>query len=212
MYCVCGLTFSLSLIFSVGHTVEMTILAPEMLMNFFRDLRPPLAFEHASYVSAAICDRVAIITCFVFNLVEFICFIVLLLEIHKHHKRHVELCLSNKPDLASKKKRQNAVTTMGHFTSWMAEIVIFGLLQYAYGLVGDPFYVWICFRVLIHSIDYVVFPSIKVMSSKELRAHVFNLNFCKEICGSVKCKSEIDVEAAEEIELQDLPNGNIHHM
>ena len=101
---------------------------------------------------------------------------------------------------------------MGHFTSWMAEIVISGVIQYAYWLAVDPFYVWICFRVLIQSIDYVVFSSIQVMSSKELRAYVFNLDFCKEICGSVKCKSEIDVEAAEEIELQNLPNGNIHHM
>lgn len=214
MNCVCILTFSLSVIFSVGHTIEMAIVAPDILLNFFRDLRPPLSYQRVSYVSKAIFNRVVIITCLVFNLVEFICFAVLLFEIHKHHKRHVELCLSNKPDLAKKQGRQNAVTTVGHFTSWLVEIIIFGVIQYAYGITeeGEPFYTWIFCRVLLPSIDYVVFSSVQVMSSQQLRTNVFNLDCFKESCNSVKCKPEDDIEAAEEIELNDLPNGNVHHM
>ena len=207
MRCVSCLTFSLSLVFSAGHAVEMTILAPDILLNFFRDLKPPLKFQHDSYVSAAWFTKCAIRICFVFNIIEFICFVVLLLEMHRHHKRHVELCLSNKPEVANKKKRQNAVTTVGHFISWLAEILIFGVIQYAYGLVvSDPFYIWVFFRVLIHSIDYVVFSSIQVLSSKELRDSVPCVVTCR---GSLDCRSQSGVEADGEIELQDFPNGNI---
>ena len=43
--------------------------------------------------------------------------------------RHVSLCLSNHPKAARKKKRRNVITATGHFTSWLIEILIFGVIK-----------------------------------------------------------------------------------
>ena len=46
-----------------------------------------------------ISDTAAIVTCSVCNLLEFLCFVVIIFEMSRHHKTHVRLCLSNKVDL-----------------------------------------------------------------------------------------------------------------
>ena len=40
------------------------------------------------------------------NAIEFVCFVVIFVELYKHHKRHVELCLANKPNTASTKEKR----------------------------------------------------------------------------------------------------------
>ena len=208
---ICCLTFSLSLIFGVGHSVETAIKAPEVV--FFRDLRPP---PNGGSLSSAIFTRIAFTSCLFFNVMEFIFYVIIFSDMYKHHKQHVRLCLSNKPKLANTKKRQNTITTVGHFASWVVEVLIFGVIQYVLALNKDtiPLCYWIFLRVLIPSINYVVFPFVQAMTSQDLRNHVFSLEYCKEMCAHVNCKlkSNGGAAGAEEVELQVMQNGHIPHV
>ena len=121
---ICCMTFSLSLLFGIGHSVETAIRAPEVF--FFRDLKPPPGGGH---LSSAVFTRVAFTTCLVFNVLEFLFYVIIFSDMYRHHKQHVRLCLSNKPKLASTRKRQNTITTVGHFASWVVEVLIFGVIQ-----------------------------------------------------------------------------------
>ena len=111
---------------------------------------------------------------------------------YRHHKRHVRLCLTNKPKLAKLKKSRNTVTAVGHFTSWVAEILIFGLLQFTVSANQESlplefeFITWIILRVYRHSINYSIFPMVQCVTSKDLRAFVFNFS---ESCSCVKCST-----------------------
>ena len=50
--------------------------------------------------------KVAISVCLTLNAIEFVCFVVIFVELYKHHKRHVQLCLANKPNTASSKEKR----------------------------------------------------------------------------------------------------------
>ena len=121
---VCGITFTLSLFFGVGHTLEVAVIAPEILMN--RGQMSPLAESiKTKFVKAALFNKFAFLACLFLNVLEFICFMILFYEKFKHHKQYVDLYLSTKPELANKKRRENTITTAGHFVSWLLEILIF---------------------------------------------------------------------------------------
>ena len=201
MNCVCCLTFLLSLILSVGRTVETVLVAPEIITTFFEDLRQPSSTIRKLYKSTAIFTKLSCTACLLLNVVECIFYVIIFWEMYKHHKRHVKLCLLNKPKVAKKKRRQNTITTVGHFISWLAEVAIIGVLQYTAvkkETVGPNFFIF--FNVLLLSINYVVFPCIQAITSQELRAHVFNMKCCQEDDGDA---------SAEEIELQVVANGNV---
>ena len=66
---------------------------------------------------------------------------------------------------------------MGHFISWLTEILVFVTIQVivvAMGQVqwGQIHWDWF-FLMLWPSINYVVFPTVQVLTAKELRHHVF---------------------------------------
>ena len=50
--------------------------------------------------------KVALSVCLVLNAIEFVCFIVIFVELHQHHKRHVALCMANNPQSASNKEKR----------------------------------------------------------------------------------------------------------
>ena len=54
-------------------------------------------------------NQVAVSVCLVLNAIEFICFVVIFVELYKHHKRHVALCLANKPKSASTKEKRDVI-------------------------------------------------------------------------------------------------------
>ena len=64
-----------------------------------------LAFFIVSHNLAALI-QVAISVCLTLNAIEFVCFVVIFVELYKHHKRHVQLCLANKPNTASSKEKR----------------------------------------------------------------------------------------------------------
>lgn len=101
----------------------------------------------------------------------------------------------------------------GHFASWVVEMFIFGLIQSV--LVGSkelmPLAKWMFF-VLLPSTNYLVFPIVQALSSPDLRAHIFSLEFCKPSCLCPRCKpgNGADMhEVPEEIELQVVQNGHV---
>ena len=63
------------------------------MYSYFKNLRP------GPDKQMGISDTAAIVTCSVCNLLEFLCFVVIIFEMSRHHKTHVRLCLSNKVDL-----------------------------------------------------------------------------------------------------------------
>ena len=208
----CALTFSLCLVLAIGITVEMALVAPEIILNTFRNHKP----VPNEYLSTSISCRIGTSCCLIFNVIELICYVIIFVEMYKQHKRHVKLCLSNKPKLAQKKKRRNAVTAVGHFTSWTVEMFLFGFLQYIIVAhrTTSTFAAWACFiwGLFAPSINYVVFPSVQAMTSEDLRRHVFSVDRCKEVFSAfyLKFKSEesnADVQP-QGIELHVMVNGH----
>ena len=217
MNLVCFFSFSPCLIGGIGSAIELAKTAPEIVLSYFVDLRPPLLTKIKG-VSAAIFSKVATTACLALNVVEFLCYVILFIEMYKHTKRHVKLCLLNKPKLAKNKKRQNTISTVGHFVSWVTELIVFSGLAYTTNRnkdnVNNTFYGWLFFQVFLPSINYIVFPSVQVIASKELRAHVFNMEYFEEVCLCANCMSPNNVEAAapQEFELQVIPNGHVNQM
>ena len=209
---VCGFTFLLSFAVGIGISVEAVIISPIVILNFFKELQPaPMSDAAASirFQEEALFTRYMILTCIIFNLVELICYVIIFVEMYIHHKRHVTLCLTNKPTTANKKMRQNTITTVGHFASWAVEMLVFGVIGNTLAANQDKFpcFNWIFLRVMLPSINYVIFPSVQAFASPDLRDHIFNLEWCREI--SV-CEGSHEAEQGEQIELQPVQNGNAH--
>ena len=214
--CVCGITLCLTSIFAVGSTIETASLAPEIILSFFKDLEGPTPTVVTTFLSAAIFIRVVTAFCILFNTLEFLCYGTIFLEMHRHHKRHTNLCLSNKPKLANMKKKQNTITAVGQFVSWVVEMVIFGLLQYILVSAKENIYhqtMWIFYSVLMPSINYLTFPLVQAIASKDLREHVFNVECCTQSCFCTSCITRgsgqnVQGAAPGNIQLQVMQNGH----
>ena len=73
--------------------------------------------------------------------------------------------------------QKNVITGMGHFISWLTEILVFVTIQVivvAMGRVqwGRIHWDWF-FLMLWPSINYVVFPTVQTLTSDQLRRHTF---------------------------------------
>ena len=96
-------------------------------------------------------------------------------QLFPNRRRQVRLGLSNAPGRARRKRRRNAIISIGHFISWLAEVSIFGLIGVAMVAIGggeklSPGHS--IFIVLIPSINYVLIPLVQTVSSPDLRANV----------------------------------------
>ena len=62
------------------------------------------------------------------------------------------------------------ITALGHFASWIMEILVFGVLEYVIVVhretLGFAHYI---FLELVPSINYVIFPIVQTLSSHDLR-------------------------------------------
>ena len=108
----------------------------------------------------------------------------------KHHERHVRLCLSNKPKLARTKKRRNVITAVGHFTSWITEIGLFGLLDVLFMAAKGDHALGFAFVLLVPSINYVVFPVVQILSSENLRGHLTDVDWSCSMRQCLRCPSK----------------------
>ena len=204
--------------FAICTTIETAALAPEIILSFFKDLAAPTPTVGISFLSSAVMVRVVTAFCILFNVLEFLCYVIIFHEMYQHHQRHITLCFLNKPKLANMKKRKNTITACGHFVSWVVEMIIFGLLQYILLANKQNLLAWIFFTVLMPSINYLIFPSVQVIASKELREHLFNLECCAESCLCDICRSCDNTEQNDQgvgpgdVELQVTQNGHALHV
>ena len=214
---VCFFTFSLTLICGTGAALELSQKGPELMLSFLRDMRPIDIMSFKDIREALVFTKVVLLSAFISNGVEFICYLLLFWEMYKHHKKHVKLCLSNKPQLAKKKRRQNTISTVGHFASWLSEIIlVYGFIHYV--VLGkhnteNISYIFFFLRLFLPSINYIVFPSVQAIASEDLRKHVFSLDHFKGIC--LNCGNNKKDDSPEDIELQVIHhnyNGHAHQM
>ena len=215
--CTSRMTCFLSLLFAVALYVEVAILAPEIIEWLFNEDKFIEVGVITKYLSESYFQFFTGYSCLVFNAAEFLCYIILLVEMYKHHLRHKKLCLQNESKLAKLKKRRNAVTTLGHFTSWSVEIIIFGFAQYMLVTSIDTtnFNIWILiyFQLLVPCINYVIFPTVQALTSEDLRDNAFNIAWFKDIflCISDHLNengNNVGGEISQGIELHLLENGN----
>ena len=203
----------LSVIPGFGGSIESFVSDPQFMICFTLGYKLS-ASKFDAYKQDTIFLKISAVTFSIFNIVEFICHLILFIQTRIQHKKHVQLCLQNKPKLAKLKKQKNTISSIGHFTSWLAEMLIFGSLHYIIRASGKTaesgeFYL----RLLIPSINFVVFPAVQALTSHELRGHVFSLDFLREICFNIHCKfksesNNVEVGDVQDIELQSLGNNN----
>ena len=198
-----GISLLLSVAIGIGVSIETLLISPIMLLSFFKDLHPSPETEQTRFKAKGIFTKSTATICISTNLIEFMCYVIIFIEMFKHHKRHTSLCLANKPQFANMVKRKNTITTVGHFTSWAAELLVFGSFAQFLAANEDKLlcFNWIFIRVLYPSINYVIFPSVQAIASPDLRKHMFNFEWC--LC-------QYDSQAEEQIELQTMQNGNAH--
>ena len=202
----------LSVVSGFGVSIESFLSDPQWMICFTLGYQM-VGSSIDAYMKEATIFKIFATTYFIFNLLEFICHVILFVEVRKQHKIHVQLCLQNKTKLAKLKKRRNTISAVGHFTSWFAEILIFGLVHYIIRASGKAaelgeFYL----RLFMPSINFVIFPAIQALTSNDLRRHVFSLDFLRELCKNIYCKfkmgsNDVQVGDAHDIELQALGNN-----
>ena len=199
------LGFGVSLFIMAGHiTVAMTVHDPSTMSmyNYFKNLEPKIRVEKVLF------DQFAVLLFFLSNICEFICFIVLFYHMRKHHKRHVRLCLQNKPKVAAEKARKNVVTMTGHFASWTAEILVLGVYPIVVTqIMGKGGLAMFIFYTLIPSINLTIFPIMQVLMFKEMWEYIFHMS-CpkfKSDCIVVKGEDETAPPPPEEIEMRQMP-------
>ena len=150
-------------------------------------------------------DYIASISCLTSNMIEFLFFIIIISELYRLHQIRVR----HRPNAARRHAKKNAITAMGHFVSWIVEMLVFGLVSlvvFSRNLIDlhqgeEDLSLWM-FMMLIPSINYAIFPAIQVLTSPELRQHMF----CQNSCGRQRRGADV-----EEIELNVIANGDIAH-
>ena len=218
MKCTSGMTCFLTILFAVANYVDTFKMAPGIIEWIFNESKfVEVEKFMTDYLSKSYVQFIISYSCLVINVAELICFTILLVELYKRHSRQKELCLQKEVKLARLKNKRNAVTTLGHFTSWSVEIIIFGFAHYFLEISKEitTFNIWIIiyFALLVPCINYVIFPTVQALTSKDLRDHVFNLAWIKDIFLCIPCQQKINEnnggsEISQGIELQLLENGN----
>ena len=131
------------------------------------------------------------------NLLEFLFFLVIIQELSKLNKGASSLFSSSRRNVARKRSRKNIITGVGHFVAWLVEMFIFMLVQSiviankdSLGLIN-----WLFF-MLLPSMNYVIFPTVQILTSDEMRQNVFGwMHFsCNRTC---RGKSDQEVEQIE---------------
>ena len=188
-----------------GHiTVAWDTPSTMSMYNYFKNLEPAISVQKVLF------DQFAMGLFLLSNICELICYIVLFYHMRKHHRRHVRLCLPNKPEVAAKKARRNVVTATGHFVSWTAEILVLSVFPLAVTLIMGKggLSMWI-FYTLIPSINLTIFPIIHCLMFEELRAHIFPLSCVKFKSDCIGSKAEGAGEEAPpppvKIEMRQMP-------
>ena len=123
----------MSLIFTLGHIIEHIHLGnmeDMVYYGYFLKIRTELA-DIPSYF-----DYIASMACLGSNLIEFSFFIVIISELYRLHR----IRANHRPNSARRHAKKNVITGMGHFVSWVVEMLVFGavtLIVYSLHLQKD---------------------------------------------------------------------------
>ena len=115
-----------------------------------------------------------------------------------------------KPAVVRQKRRRNVITTAGHFISWLVEMLFFGVIQSL--IMGNQelfgqLTLW-TFLLFIPTVNYALFPLVQVLTSHDLREHIFSLeSWCSKPSGSL-CLMFKHEEVAEEAQPEVVENGH----
>ena len=196
----------MSLTITLGHIIEHILyenMEDMLYYKYFLKFNTELT-EIPSYF-----DYIGSMACLWSNLVEFLFFIIIISELYRLHR----IRANHRPNSARRHAKKNAVTAMGHFVSWVVEMLVFGaitLIVYSLHLQEEKLgpRVWMFF-MLLPSINYAIFPTIQVLTSHDLRLHVFGQLSCK--CFDFMVWGEQGGADVQEIELNVFANGDVHH-
>ena len=124
--CAKWLGFSVSLILASGQVTETFFFRNPggmVFYAFFTDLSPYL--EEFEAVFDHICATFSLLA----NLFEFLFFLIIIGELTRLNRGAAALFSSSRRNVAMKRARKNAITGMGHFISWLIELLLFGFCQ-----------------------------------------------------------------------------------
>ena len=202
--------FLVSLVLTLWYAFEHSYL--NLGCNAVDDMR---SIDRSS--GKAFSTKVIAILSVISNLFELFFFIIIIGELLRHERMHNSICHSNDTNSTGfiARKQKNAITSWGHFVSWLIECVVFGTCH------------WITnsgqsstgplsrfFLMMLPSINYAVFPTAQVFTSPQLRNHVFSPPFLPTCsCKCFTCtRSEDPEEDAPALEMNVIQNGNILHI
>ena len=160
--------FILSLLFTLAHLTEyFFILNPSSMVYFGYFTQLTTKVQDLEGIS----DYVVCAACLVANVMESLCFLVIIHEFYQFHRSRAALS-DTESHLISRTKK-NAITATGHFFSFLTEMFLFGVgqsvLMSQKELLG--FYHWIFF-MLLPGINYAVFPVVQTLATPDLRHNI----------------------------------------
>ena len=184
-----------SLILTVCSVVEKTQYLPgvpgslPVVHSFFKSLTWETKKAQPGYT-----QFITSLIVVMFNLVEFIFFAIIIWELFKNQLTLRAVCISSStnPTIARRRVRKNSITALGHFISWVIEIILLLFVQVivarqrvdqnSFSLAS-----W-TLLMLVPSINYCILPMAQTSTSPELRSHVFS---------SISCECIVDFCAAD---------------
>ena len=98
----------------------------------------------------------------------------------------------------------------GHFISWLVEMLFFGVIQSL--IMGNQEFfghltLW-TFLLFIPTVNYALFPLVQVLTSHDLREHIFSLESRCNKPSDYLCLMFKRKEVADEAQLQVVENGH----
>ena len=167
--CAKWLAFSWSFMLALGQIIEVFAFGTPSTLVFY-SFYTDFSLELKEF--KAVFDHIITAGSLISNLLEFLFLLVIIRELAKLSRG---ARLSNR-NTAKKRVQKNVITGVGHFISWLTEMVIFIIIQVivmaSKDSMGQIHWDWF-FLMLWPSINYVIFPTVQVLTSKELREHVF---------------------------------------
>ena len=179
--------------------------SPPSTQSFFESLTPKMPAPSYSKKITALCVLTS-------NMIEFIFYVVILWELLKNNRTLSRICNSTTTNssILRERTRINSITALGHFLSWAIEVTLFFVVN---GIIAqrrensDTIGVasWMMV-MLIPSINFCIIPMTQILTSPELRSHVFSsITFECIIC---PCGNATAVEEGFELNVIYHPNNN----
>ena len=162
--CAKWLAFSWCFILASGQIVEVFLFGnPSSLVfySFYTD------FSCELKEFKAIFDHIITTCSLISNLLELLFLLVIIRELAKLSRGAASLFSSSNRNVARKRVHKNVITGVGHFISWLTEILIFIFIQVivmaSRDSMGQVHWDWL-FLMLWPSINYVIFLIVQVLT------------------------------------------------